>query len=200
MKLTLKTFLMILVFAGSGAGLAQSTTSKNLSNTRPLKDIFDHKRHSESFKKMSISCTDCHTFSVKAVTGDPTAKGVPAGYLKPQSQVCHQCHMAKITVPRPNQCTLCHTNVGALMPKSHGAGWKSRHGRFAQTDPDSCKECHSENSCTKCHSQRDAARPNVHRPSFRFSHSVEARSNPQSCVVCHSNTATCTQCHTKGLK
>ena len=177
-----------------------ASESREVDLIKPLHLLFSHKAHENLFEKTDTSCTTCHTFSIKAVSGDPLDPGVPSGLLKVKKNVCHECHMGKVSVPRPNQCTLCHSHVEKLIPDSHKLNWKSRHGTFAQADPDSCKECHGVRSCTQCHTQRDNLKPAVHRPNFRLTHSIEARANPQSCVVCHSNTSYCLQCHTKGMK
>lgn len=167
---------------------------------KPMKSLFSHKNHLESFKKLDVSCTTCHSFSVKTQASDPLAEGVEAGLIKPDRKTCHQCHMEAISLPRPNQCTLCHADLKELMPKDHSQNWKVRHGRFAQIDQDACKKCHANKTCSECHTQRDALKPAVHRPNFRVTHSIEARAHPQSCVTCHSTNNSCTQCHTKGLR
>lgn len=167
---------------------------------KPWPKIFDHSKHSEKFKSMNISCSECHTFSVKSAASDPLSPGVPKGFLKPDRKICHDCHLGKVNLPRSNECTLCHTNTHDIMPDSHNLNWKKRHGTFAQMDRDSCRECHSEKTCSQCHSQRDISKPQVHRPNFRISHSIEARANPQKCVTCHTTINTCVQCHTKGVK
>ncbi|MBK9294992.1 MAG: hypothetical protein IPM57_11235 [Oligoflexia bacterium] len=167
---------------------------------KPLNLLFSHKAHQNAFNKTEISCTKCHNFSVKPKGSDPLAEGVPSGLLKVSRKVCHECHMGKISLPRPNQCTLCHKNVEKLMPESHKKNWAKRHGHIAQLNSDACKDCHTDKTCTQCHTQRDTLKPNVHRPNFRLTHSIEARANPQSCVVCHANTSSCTQCHTRGLR
>lgn len=163
-------------------------------------ELFNHKKHLEKFKQMGVSCTECHTFSVKANTSDPLLPGVSKGYLIPDKKICHDCHLGKINIPRSNECVLCHTNTHDLMPESHKLNWKSRHGTFAEMDRDSCRECHSDKNCTQCHVQRDTSKPQVHRPNFRISHSIEARMNPQKCVTCHTTVNSCVMCHTRGIK
>lgn len=166
-----------------------------------IKELFDHKKHKDSFKSTGIACVDCHQFSVKSPSFDPLAKNVGAGYLKVNRMVCHECHLGKVQVARVNQCSLCHLHPEKLAPPSHKLNWKKRHGNQAQMDPDSCNGCHQENqnSCNNCHTQRNTLKPMVHRPNFRLTHGIEARSNPASCVTCHTNTNSCIQCHKAGL-
>lgn len=165
---------------------------------RPIGDMYSHSKHATSLKSMGISCTDCHSFGVKPKGADPLGPTVPAGHLKVDKGVCHDCHLSKIPVARPNQCELCHSNTWELRPLDHSGNWRFRHANKAQTDSVSCKQCHSDKSCTQCHSLRNSLKPSVHRPGFRLHHSLEARANPQSCVSCHSTVTSCLQCHTKG--
>lgn len=166
----------------------------------PMNQLFNHKNHRTVFSKNGVACTDCHTFSIKSQSFDPLSPNVGGGNLKPNRKTCHECHLDKVDMPRPNQCTLCHLNVQKLAPENHKLSWKQRHGRFAQIDSDSCKQCHTDTqTCTQCHTQRNTLKPSVHRPNFRMMHSIEARSNPASCVTCHSTTSTCLQCHKGGL-
>lgn len=183
-------------------GAAGAATSNKASPelTVSLKSLFDHKRHLAPFKDGSIGCTDCHTFSIKSPSFDPLAPNVAKGFLVPSRKVCHECHIGRVSLPRPNQCTLCHKEPAQLKPSDHALSWRSRHGRFAQQDPDSCTKCHSDNqnSCGNCHTQKNTLKPFVHRPNFRVMHSLEARANPSSCIACHSTTSTCVACH-KGI-
>lgn len=166
----------------------------------PVKSLFDHKKHSSTFKGHNLNCTDCHSFSVKSPGSDPLAKNVSSGYLKPNNKVCHECHMGKVSTARVNQCSLCHAQPEKLLPANHKLAWKKRHGHEAQMQPESCTSCHkdNQNSCNNCHTQKNTLKPVVHRPNFRMTHSIEARSNPAKCVVCHSNAQFCTQCHELG--
>lgn len=166
----------------------------------PLKELFHHKAHQESFAKNGVSCTDCHTFSVKTQTSDPLAAKVPAGLLRPDRMVCHQCHLQAVKTAAQNQCALCHGQKGGVMPESHHLNWKLRHGRMAQQNPESCAECHKEAGCGDCHTQRDTLKPSVHRPNFRYTHSIEARAKPQSCTACHSTSTMCINCHSQGYQ
>lgn len=168
----------------------------------PLKQLFSHKAHLESFKGTGVTCGDCHNFSIKSPSFDPLAKNVPAGHLNPERMVCHECHLGKVQLPKANQCSLCHKDPEKLRPMNHDMAWRKRHGAFAQMDPDSCNSCHQENqnSCANCHTQRNTMKPMVHRPNFRLTHSVEARANPTKCAVCHTNLTTCLDCHRGGLR
>lgn len=166
-----------------------------------IQELFSHKFHDPLFQKAKISCTDCHSFAVKSQAFDPLAKNVDAGFMKANRQVCHECHMGKVELPRVNQCSLCHLNPEKLAPSNHNLAWKKRHGHYAQIDPESCNTCHKENqnSCQNCHTQKNTLKPMVHRPNFRLTHSIEARTNPAKCTTCHTNTNSCTQCHKGGF-
>lgn len=166
----------------------------------PLKNLFSHKGHLDAFKKTGVSCTNCHSFALKSNSSDPLSAGIPKGFIKPSPQICHECHQGKVQMPRPSQCTLCHQETKLLEPANHQMNWSKRHGLFAQSDADSCLQCHTQSTCSECHIQKNKIKPKVHRPNFRSFHSIEARSNPQSCVVCHSSTTTCLNCHTKGFQ
>lgn len=195
----IKVFVFCILWTLS-AGLVQAEQKPVLEFAKPMKDLFSHRIHSEGFKKVGISCVDCHNFAVKAVDADPLGPGVEKGLIAPNRKTCHQCHLGTVTLARPNQCVLCHRNTEQIKPSSHKQNWRFRHGKFAQADMDSCKECHTDRSCTACHTQRDSLKPMVHRPNFRLTHSIEARANPASCVVCHSTTTSCVQCHTSGVQ
>lgn len=166
----------------------------------PIKNLFDHKKHADIMKTNKISCTQCHSFSVKSPSFDPLAKNVGSGYLQPSKKVCHECHMGKVQLARVNQCSLCHAQAEKLTPPSHQLAWKKRHGHEAQMKPESCTSCHkdNQNSCNNCHTQKNTLKPMVHRPNFRMTHSIEARGNPAKCVVCHSSAQFCTKCHELG--
>ena len=43
---------------------------------KPWPEIFDHKKHMTRFREMNVSCTECHTFSVKTTSSDPLNEGV----------------------------------------------------------------------------------------------------------------------------
>lgn len=188
------------VFIGPFA-VARTATPPAPLLRQPMKQMFSHKGHLGSFKSANVSCTDCHSFSVKSPSFDPLAPNVGGGYMEASRKVCHECHLGKVEVARVNQCSLCHKEPEKLMPPSHNLAWKKRHGAFAQMDPDSCNGCHQENqnSCSGCHTQRNTLKPMVHRPNFRLTHSVEARANPAKCVACHTNMSSCLQCHKGGV-
>ena len=189
------SLILISLFGAAVFSLAEAKGKKDV--VVPVDTLFDHKKHAKTFSG-SVSCTDCHSFSVKADVNDPLSPPVPKGFLKPEKKVCHLCHLHSIKQPTPNQCVLCHSDTKSIMPDSHRLNWGFRHGRVAQSSPEACKECHQENSCGKCHTQRDSLKPAVHRPNFRLTHGIEARSRPESCASCHSTTNTCTKCHSQG--
>lgn len=190
---------LIIVFSFSFASLA--TEKKNPQMRTPMKELFSHKFHDPLFQKAKVSCTDCHSFSVKSQSFDPLAKNVDSGFMKANKQVCHECHMGKVELPRVNQCSLCHLHPEKLAPSNHNLAWKKRHGHYSQMDPDSCNSCHKENqnACQNCHTQKNTMKPMVHRPNFRLTHSIEARTNPAKCTICHTNTNSCVQCHKGGF-
>lgn len=177
-----------------------SDTPKHVGLIKPMGQLFSHNKHANTFDNLSIHCTQCHTFGVKANTSDPTDSGVDQSYLKPGRALCHQCHLRSLPLPVSNQCNLCHSNPDELAPNSHKVNWKFRHGSLAQMDRDACKECHTESKCLSCHGQRDGAKPQVHRANFRLFHSIEARANPQKCTTCHGTINMCVECHSGGTR
>ena len=164
----------------------------------PLQSLFRHSKHHEAFGKLKIRCADCHSFSIKPKEKGPVDARVPTGLLKPSPRICHECHLGKVSLPRPNQCVICHTSTEAIRPPDHLLGWETRHGRMAQLDRQSCAACHTPATCSKCHSRVDALNPIVHEPNFRLAHSIRARANPQSCVQCHKSPSFCKDCHAGG--
>lgn len=200
LALTSMFAILALYFMGDGWTWAAENPSRiKPTFVKPIPDLFVHKSHLEAFRQSGIACADCHSFSIKTNTSDPTSSGVGEGYLRVDRSVCHQCHLGKVNVPRSNQCILCHRDPQFLAPASHHRNWRQRHGQQALQDPDSCLACHNQKTCSECHSQRNPSKPIVHRANFRLTHSIEARANPQSCATCHASLNTCIQCHTKGL-
>lgn len=161
----------------------------------PLRSLFSHSNHKESFQKLQISCTECHNFSLKSIKKGPLAPGVDKGFIQAPKHVCHQCHFGKVSLPRPNQCKICHSSSEILKPKNHFVLWQKRHGKLAQFDKDACSQCHTVQSCDQCHTKLDAMNPSVHRSNFRLYHSIEVRMDPQSCMACHRSTSFCSNCH-----
>ena len=167
---------------------------------RPMKLLFNHAKHGDAFKKLEVRCTDCHSFAYKPKEAGPLSQPAEHSLIKPSSQVCHQCHVGKIELPRPNQCMICHSTTDTIKPKDHLLGWNVRHGKIAQLKRESCTQCHTTSSCNQCHLKQDTLNPHVHRPNFRLSHSVHARANPQSCVQCHKSPSFCVDCHSGARK
>ncbi|GAB4409012.1 MAG: hypothetical protein OHK0056_10620 [Bacteriovoracaceae bacterium] len=165
----------------------------------PLKSdiskIFNHEKHRDVFNKFNLSCTECHSFSVKANDPGPLGQPIGRGFLKANQQSCHQCHLQKAAVGTPTQCILCHKNENGLKPEDHNLNWIKRHAFAARLDQSSCMECHQQNNCSECHFKRDQMNPKVHRGNFRLTHSIDARSNPASCVQCHQQQQFCSTCH-----
>lgn len=192
----LRFLISLSMVLGIGVAIQLSAAEKARVSV-PVATLFNHKVHLKAFKD-KVSCTDCHSFSVKSDVKDPLSAPIGKGHLKVDRKSCHACHLHSLTQPTPNQCVLCHSDTKAIMPDSHHLNWNFRHGRVAQSNPESCKDCHREADCNKCHTQRDAVKPMVHRPNFRLTHGIEARARPESCASCHSTTNTCTKCHTKG--
>ena len=162
----------------------------------PVKSLFSHPRHNKVLNSLNIQCSECHNFSIKSSIKGPLAPSVDEGYLKPFKGVCHQCHFGKVSVPRPQQCSMCHLGADKLKPKDHFLNWKERHGRMAQVDKTSCTKCHNTpQTCDQCHFKFDRMSPRVHPANFRYFHSVQVRSSPQSCVICHRKGSFCQDCH-----
>ncbi|MBL6988612.1 MAG: hypothetical protein ISR65_02495 [Bacteriovoracaceae bacterium] len=163
---------------------------------KPLSKLFSHKAHMPHLETLNLTCQNCHNFSIKNKIKGPLSKPVQGRYLKPAKAICHQCHLGRISLPKRNQCTLCHKNKSqGLKPIDHAVDWAARHGRIAQFDSDSCTKCHRKNDCSDCHLHRMPMKKNVHRANFRFSHSIEARLNPQKCTSCHQYARFCMNCH-----
>lgn len=160
-----------------------------------MNQLFDHKKHEDTFAKFKLNCVDCHSFSVKATDPGPLGAHVPAGFLKANQESCHQCHLQKVAVGTPTQCTICHKSTDALKPTDHNEAWIKRHPFMARIDQTGCNECHHQNSCAECHFKRDQMNPKVHRGNFRLTHSIDARNNPASCVQCHQQQQFCSTCH-----
>lgn len=189
-----KIFLLLICL------LLMTSNSQTKELREPVKSLFNHDKHKNILSKNKVSCTDCHSFSVKSLSSDPLAKNVDSGFLIPSKKVCHECHIDKVQMARVNQCTLCHLKPEKLIPSTHNLAWKSRHGHFAQMNPESCTSCHkdNQNSCNNCHTQKNTLKPMVHRPNFRMTHSIEARANPAKCTTCHTSTNFCLKCHEVG--
>lgn len=162
----------------------------------PMKQLFSHKRHAQRFEQSGIHCTQCHQFSVYSNTKGPLAPPVDIPTLRPPKKICHECHLTRVSLPRPNQCLVCHSSTDAIKPKDHFLGWDFRHGKLSQMNLSSCTQCHSQQDCSDCHLRRDTTKPIVHPANFRLTHSIRARANPQSCVVCHQQSSFCLDCHT----
>ena len=165
---------------------------------QPLRELFVHSKHKEAFGKLGVRCTDCHTFAIKPKESGPVGPAVPSQFLQPPARICHQCHLGKVALARPNQCILCHANTQSLMPEDHLLSWRIRHGKMAQLDRQSCNQCHTTSSCSTCHLKNDTMNPVVHPPNFRLTHSIRVRADPQSCIMCHKSASFCKDCHTGG--
>ena len=162
----------------------------------PTKGLFSHPRHNKILETLKIQCSECHNFSIKGVEKGPLAQPVDENFLKAPQHVCHQCHFGNVSLPRPNQCRMCHQASEKLKPQDHFLNWKERHGRVAQMDSNSCQRCHNTaQTCDQCHAKVDLMKPKAHPANFRFFHSVQARLTPQSCVVCHRKGSFCQDCH-----
>ncbi len=182
-------------FANESTNNELGYSVKNSKLKSPLNKLYSHGHHLSYFTNMGVKCVDCHNFSIKTQKTGPLAPLVDMRTLSPSRKVCHECHLGQISIPRRNQCSLCHDDVDALKPKDHNLAWKSRHGVKAQFDSDSCKQCHQQNECSECHIQRDNMNPRVHRGNFKYMHSISARAKPASCVNCHQSQSFCNDCH-----
>ncbi len=174
-----------------------------------LDRLFSHQTHKALFMKettsssgnqMKIDCQDCHRFSIKGKRKGILPKSVSNRYLKAPRFVCHQCHLGRVSFPRPNQCTLCHKDVNSLKPVDHLFNWQDMHGKMSQLDRDYCSSCHTDRNCSNCHVKKDTMNPNRHRANFRLTHSIEARAMPGSCFTCHRSIRYCINCHKGGLR
>lgn len=195
-----RIFIFNFIFTFQSLGASASGEPHFVKNTKallnqPLKTLFSHPKHSSTFKQFGVQCTDCHRFSVKPEEAGVLSEPVPSGYLESSKQVCHQCHIAKLTLPAANQCTLCHRQTEELKPEDHKLSWTKRHGKMAQMNRDSCVQCHSPTSCDQCHSRRDTLNASVHPGNFKMFHSIQARARPQSCMECHKSSSFCISCH-----
>ena len=162
---------------------------------KPVRNLYSHKKHDKPFKNLDVHCLDCHRFSIKSVKRGPLAPPISQKFLKPQKDLCHQCHLGRVSTTRRHQCTLCHIRLDEVKPKDHFINWSKRHGRMSQFNRDSCLQCHKRNECATCHLQRDQMKPNVHPGNFRFTHSIKARFSPQTCITCHQTSSFCRKCH-----
>ncbi|OFZ22529.1 MAG: hypothetical protein A2X94_02700 [Bdellovibrionales bacterium GWB1_55_8] len=200
MKKTILQIIPALLIPALASALLISTASAETARrpglVKPRDKLFSHKSHLKPFESLGVSCTDCHTFSIKPEETGPMGRQVKEKLLKPAQGICHSCHLGKITIARRQQCTLCHADTGALQPESHFQNWKTRHGKLSQQDSDSCSACHVPRDCTSCHNKQNRLDPQVHRPNFRVSHSIDARAEPQSCTQCHRRASFCMDCHT----
>lgn len=161
----LLSFIKTLGFVSS---LLASSHSPDASFTKPFSELFSHKSHAATFKRSSISCLECHNFSIKSQNHDPLGVTVPSGYISGSRKRCHECHLGAVQFPRPNQCVLCHRDVQKIMPENHHESWTLRHGKMAQVNKESCLACHTNKTCSDCHLKKETLKPQVHPPITEF--------------------------------
>jgi hypothetical protein len=190
-----KVFLIIALFIPSLCFSEVKDTQKKPKLQKPIRTLYSHKKHDKPFKNLNVKCLDCHRFSIKTVKRGPLAPPIKQEFLKPETDICHQCHLGRVSTPRRHQCTLCHIKLDSVKPKDHFISWSKRHGKISQFNRDSCTQCHKRSECSTCHIQRDQMKPTVHPGNFRFTHSIKARFNPKSCITCHQTAGFCRKCH-----
>lgn len=157
---------------------------------------FSHRKHKKYFEANNIECVGCHPFSVSLYEQKQDIKKAISGkLLQPAKESCHYCHnnpeQANVG---PNKCSICHTDMQAVLPSSHSADWIDTHQTVAKANEAECKQCHKSHFCIMCHQRRDPINQVMHTRNFRYFHSIEARANPRYCDSCHRVTF-CEDCH-----
>ncbi len=157
---------------------------------------YDHDLHEAANKQAGLNCVSCHTLG----PGGSGPTGMKATLVVEPAALCHGCHQkggvspvdgaAVVRGPRP--CETCH--LVAVVPPSHGAGWKSGHGVDARMDARSCRDCHKQRDCLDCHQRKESAQFRVHDRGWEMLHGIDARTDPTSCDGCHLQ-ADCVACH-----
>src|SRR3989339_1118621 len=79
----------------------------------PLEKLYSHGHHALYFENLGVKCNDCHNFSIKSDSG-PLAPLVNIRALESNKKTCHECHLGQISIPRRNQCSLCHDDIAVL--------------------------------------------------------------------------------------
>jgi nitrate/TMAO reductase-like tetraheme cytochrome c subunit len=136
--------------------------------------------HQSHIKIRKLNCVDCHQNFVCRRTSKTKALVSMEG--------CYRCHNGRRAT---NECTACHTEKG--VPASHRDKWVLQHGTEAQTDKDTCMECHSKpkDFCKSCH----GVKPPSHTADFGIAHATYARENKAACLECHDEKGVCAKCH-----
>ena len=114
-------------------------------------------------------CTDCHANLVHG--GNAPAKNTPT------MEVCFKCHDGKAA---PNNCSLCHSQLGEIRAPLYNPEWVQEHKRNIQdTGLDRCQTCHQHDFCTSCHRTG-----NPHGTDWLDQHRT-AGADPKPCYQCH---------------
>ncbi len=154
---------------------------------------FDHGAHEKPFRRIGLTCIDCHPVGLRSPTVEPAAP-------PPPRTSCHSCHRRQVQgAPRQAKarCAQCHPVREELKPDSHELGWQDDHGPEARALRAGCDQCHSKGQCIDCHDARGALSASPHGAGFEVFHGVEARLDLVGCVSCHA-AETCARCHDSG--
>ncbi|MFH1571671.1 MAG: cytochrome c3 family protein [Gemmatimonadota bacterium] len=168
--------------------------------------LFSHQRHAGT---LALECQSCHA----GVLAEPLAAALPA------MDRCMACHTG---VQAPRDCEACHlVELAALVPASHGAGWRDSHGQQARISDAACVPCHAVSDCQECHEgallvelaalgvprqtpfgpelagRAGQTLQRVHGLNYRFLHALDARGKSSDCITCHElDTGDfCGECH-----
>lgn len=126
------------------------------------------------------------------------------------SDACGSCHGERF-------CASCHGKTAPLVPSTlrfsdpfagnlHRAGFASRHGLEAKSEPGQCATCHQPSRCLACHAERGVAGDTKRSPhpagwlGIDNAHGREARRDPAACASCHDGAGQqlCVGCHAVG--
>ena len=165
-------------------------------------------------------CDACHTNLAEEGTLPASHLAHDGDWLREHAvraassgDLCETCH-------KESFCASCHgVNVPALPAERrfgdpfrasvHRAGFASRHGLEARSDPGACSTCHAPDACSSCHVAKGVAnnvRGSPHPAgwvgltSADNRHGREARRDPASCASCHGGAGEqlCVSCHAVG--
>ena len=125
-----------------------------------------HKRH----VARGMHCTDCHANVVHG--GRAPYKNTPT------MESCYRCHDGK---QAPNQCSLCHAQLGEIKPQLYNPAWVDLHRKnLADTGRQQCQKCHGQSFCSSCHRS-----VSPHGPGFLDKHRATPAKEIGQCAYCH---------------
>jgi len=202
-KLFLILAFLTLSFSGKAENIApfEADVKKEKSWWKLRKnrsDIFyPHKPHIEIMKNDGDTCMLCHPFSKNTTHDEKELKSLNQINNEPLKTICHECHVDKINAP--SECRLCHPDPSTVWPQDHNYDYINFHAEDAQTDQESCSECHKQLSfCTDCHFKRNYSGNysslKVHKLGYKSMHGLDARIAPAECGSCH-QASYCSNCH-----